>query len=130
MKKSPVVHFEMPFKDSARVIEFYSKVFGWDMNAMGDDMANYILAGTTDTDENGMIKTPGNINGGFFVSSEENNRYPLVTIQVEDMKEAMEAVTAAGGKILSGPHEIPGVGQYASIQDSEDNRVSLLQPSR
>jgi len=127
MKKSPVVHFEMPFKDSKRVIEFYCKVFGWDMTSMGESMANYILAGTTET-ENMQSTKPGEINGGFFESSEENIKYPLVTIKVEDMKEAMEAVKAAGGKVLSGPHDIPGVGQYTSIQDSEDNRVSLLQP--
>lgn len=111
MKKSPVVHFEMPFKDSARVTEFYSKVFGWDMTQMGESMANYILAGTTVT-ENMQSTKPGEINGGFFESSEENNKYPLVTIKVEDMATAMEEVRAAGGKILSGPHDIPGVGQY------------------
>lgn len=127
MKKSPVVHFEMPFKDSDRVTEFYSKVFGWDMTQMGESMANYILAGTTETENMQSVK-PGEINGGFFESSEENNKYPLVTIKVENMEEAMEEVKAAGGKILSGPHDIPGVGQYTSIMDTEDNRVSLLQP--
>jgi predicted enzyme related to lactoylglutathione lyase len=117
----------MESKYSKRLIEFYSKVFGWDMTSMGESMANYILAGTTET-ENMQSTKPGEINGGFFESSEENNKYPLVTIKVEDMKEAMEAVKAAGGKVLSGPHDIPGVGQYTSFQDSEDNRVSLLQP--
>lgn len=93
---------------------------------MGESMANYILAGTTET-ENVQSTKPGEINGGFFVSSQENYKYPLVTIKVEDINESMEAVKAAGGKVLSGPHEIPGVGLYASIQDSEDNHVSLLQ---
>ncbi len=126
MKRSPVVHFEIPFKDSNRVVEFYSKVFGWEMTQMGESMANYILAETTET-ENMASTKPGEINGGFFESSEENNKYPLVTIKVENMEEAMEEVQAAGGKILSGPHDIPGVGKYTSIMDSEDNRVSLLQ---
>lgn len=126
MKKSPVVHFEMPFKNSTRVTEFYSRVFGWDMQSMGESMSNYILAGTTET-ENMKSTKAGEINGGFFVSSEENNKYPLITIQVEDIIESMEAVKTAGGKVLSGPHEIPGVGLYSSIQDSEENRVSLLQ---
>lgn len=37
---NPVVHFEMPYKDNERVAEFYSKTFGWDMKAMGDQMGN------------------------------------------------------------------------------------------
>jgi len=30
-KMNPVVHFEMPAKDRARVSEFYTKAFGWKM---------------------------------------------------------------------------------------------------
>jgi predicted enzyme related to lactoylglutathione lyase len=37
-------------------------------------------------------------------------------------------VTAAGGKILGEPMDIPGVGAYVSFTDTEGNRVSLLQP--
>lgn len=29
----------------------------------------------------------------------------------------------------SKPHEIPGVGLYVSILDTEENRVGLLQPA-
>lgn len=35
MKKSPVVHFEMPVKDNKRVVEFYTNVFGWGMQQFG-----------------------------------------------------------------------------------------------
>ena len=37
-------------------------------------------------------------------------------------------VREAGGTVLGEPMEIPGVGQYVSIQDTEGNRVGLLQP--
>jgi uncharacterized protein len=36
--------------------------------------------------------------------------------------------TATGGKVLGEPIEIPGIGQYVSFVDTEDNRVSMLQP--
>jgi predicted enzyme related to lactoylglutathione lyase len=29
---------------------------------------------------------------------------------------------------MDGPTEIPGIGMYANIRDTEGNRVSLLQP--
>ena len=44
MKKNSVVHFEMPYEDAKRVSDFYSQVFGWDMQNAGPDMGNYILA--------------------------------------------------------------------------------------
>ena len=126
MKKSPVIHFEMPYKDEKRVADFYTKVFGWDMQILGPEMSGYILAGTTETENMIPIK-PGAINGGLFPASDENNRYPLVTIQVENLEEAMKMVKESGGEILGKPMEIQGVGTYVAIHDSEGNRVSLLQ---
>jgi predicted enzyme related to lactoylglutathione lyase len=128
MKKNPVVHFEMPYKDEGRVTKFYSEVFGWNMNAMGEDMGKYILAGTTPADENMMATTPGQINGGFFHASEQAGNSPLVTIQVEELNAAIEAVKKAGGEVLNEPVDIPEVGKYVAIRDTEGSRVSLLQP--
>ena len=68
---NPVVHFEMPYESSERVMKFYSQAFGWQMNNTGPEMGNYVLAGTTETDENRMVKTPGTINGGFFEKKPE-----------------------------------------------------------
>jgi len=61
----PVVHFEMPYADPARVSTFYERAFGWQTQALGDGMGNYVLATTTETD-NGRPKTPGAINGGLL----------------------------------------------------------------
>lgn len=124
-----VVHFEMPSEDAKRVSDFYSNVFGWQMNIMGPEMGDYITAGTAPSNEMGMSTQPGAINGGFFKKS-ENNKYPSVVIGVEDIKAHMEKVTHAGGKVLGEPVEIPGVGWYVSFEDTEGNRVSLLQPAK
>lgn len=128
MKQSPVIHFEMPYKDEKRVVDFYSSVFGWNMNTLGPSMNGYILAGTTPT-ENMMPTKPGAINGGLFPASDENNKHPLVTISIEDTSEVMAEVKKAGGEVLGEPVDIPNVGKYVSIHDSEGNRVSLLQPT-
>ena len=129
----PVTHFELPGEDMERMKKFYQTAFGWQMQQMGPEMGNYILAHTTETDKDGMVKTPGNINGGFYKKkgSDQNAR---LTIAVKDIKKAMEAITAAGGKVLGGmqnpgqPDEIPGVGLYATFIDSEGNHASILQP--
>lgn len=126
MKQSPVVHFEMPYKDAKRVSSFYSKVFGWDMQILGPEMEGYILAGTTETKDM-RPTTPGAINGGFFQSNDKN--VAAVTIAVDSIDEAMKSVKDAGGEVLGEPVDIAGVGKYVGANDSEGNRISLLQPS-
>ena len=64
-KMNPVVHFEMPYDNPKRMAKFYQSAFGWKTQQLGKEMGDYVLAGTTETDANNMIKTPGNINGGF-----------------------------------------------------------------
>src|SRR5262249_31354456 len=129
MSKNPVVHFEMPYENADRVAKFYSQAFGWEMNKTGEEMGNYITAGTAETDENRMVKTPGTINGGLFPKkSDMPAQVPSVVIQVSDIADAMRKVKEAGGEVLGEPIEIPGIGHYVSFTDTEGNRVSLLEP--
>ena len=128
----PVVHFEMPYEDSARMAAFYEKAFGWKTQILGAEMGNYVVAQTGETDpETRMMKNPGQINGGFFKKSADNGA-PSVVIAVKDISAAMKAVTDAGGKVSflenGKPVDIPGIGLYAGFMDTEGNRVSLLQP--
>ena len=106
-KNNPVVHFEMGYLDRERMKAFYTSAFGWNMQQLGEEMGGYVVAQT-------------------------------VVIAVPDIKAAIEAVKASGGTILGAmdasgnrsmePHMIPGIGLWISIQDTEGNRVSLLQP--
>jgi predicted enzyme related to lactoylglutathione lyase len=122
---NPVVHFEMPYDDAARVARFYQTAFGWQTQQFGEDMGNYITAATS---EPGSPR-PGSINGGFFARKPDwPAQVPSVVISVDDIQAGMKKVTEAGGKVLGEPMEIPGVGQYVSFTDPEGNRVSLLQP--
>jgi predicted enzyme related to lactoylglutathione lyase len=130
MKKSnPVVHFEMPAEDTKRMAGFYSQVFGWQTQMLGEDMGNYVTVSTTETDEKGRPATPGTINGGFYPKKENwPAQYPSVVIAVEDIRATMQQITEAGGRVLGEPMDIPGVGLYVSFMDTENNRVSVLQP--
>jgi predicted enzyme related to lactoylglutathione lyase len=81
---NPVVHFEMPTENRNRTASFYSKVFGWKTQMLGEDMGNYVLATTTEPDENGRPKQTGAINGGFFQKTESMPaQYPSVVIAVD-----------------------------------------------
>lgn len=125
---NPVVHFEMPYESRERMAKFYSTTFGWQTEMLGEEMGNYVLATTTESDETGP-KRPGAINGGFFPKSADMpGQYPSVVIAVDNIAEVMRKVNEAGGKVLGEPMEIPGVGQYVAFFDTEGNRASLLQP--
>ena len=125
---NPVVHFEMPYDNRERMAKFCESAFGWQTQMLDEDMGNYVLATTTETDDNGP-KKPGAINGSFFPKKPDwPAQYPSVVIAVDDIRLSAKKVTDAGGKVLGEPMEIPGVGQYVSFTDTEGNRGSMLQP--
>jgi predicted enzyme related to lactoylglutathione lyase len=138
-KPNPVVHFEMGYEDKDRMCTFYETVFGWKTQKTGPEMGNYVVAHTTETDEKGMVQKPGTINGGFYKKTENPlSHAPSVVISVDDIHSSMKEVEKAGGKILGSmdqsgkqtmePQDIPGVGLWISVMDTEGNRFSILQP--
>jgi len=130
-KIDPVVHFEMPAEDRKRMAKFYTKAFGWQMQMLGEDMGNYVLATTAaEVDKKGRPKKKGIINGGFYTKSNDMPaQYPSVVIAVDSVKRSMNKVTKAGGKVIGEPMEIPGFGMYVSFFDTEGNRVSIMEPT-
>ena len=127
---NPVVHFEMPYDNRQRMAKFYESAFGWQTRMLGEDMGNYVLAITTESDDNGP-KKPGAINGGFFLKKPDwPAQHPSIVIAVDDIKTSAKKIRDAGGTVLGEPMDIPGVGKYVSFTDTEGNRVSMLQPLR
>ena len=124
-----VIHFEMPYADRDRMKKFYETAFGWQTQTLGPEMGNYVVATTTEPGPDGRPTQPGAINGGFYERpSDAAGQHPSVVIAVNDVHAAIAKIKAAGGTVLGEPMEIPGIGQYASFQDTEGNRVSVLQP--
>jgi predicted enzyme related to lactoylglutathione lyase len=125
---NPVVHFEMPYDDSARMARFYEAAFGWHTQTLGAEMGHYVTATTAETGPAGPLH-PGTINGGFYARKPDwPAQHPSVVIAVDDIHEAMKQIAKAGGEALGEPMVIPGIGHYVSFMDTEHNRVSMLQP--
>ncbi|MFO0923746.1 MAG: VOC family protein [Pirellulales bacterium] len=125
-----VCHFEVPYSDKLRMEEFYSKVFGWKfMQAPGEMPYSFIF--TTEVDEQFMPKNPGGINGGSYPRGEQEgggSSSPVIVIEVASCQERIDQVVAAGGSKVLGPHEIPGMGIYGQVKDSEGNIIGMWQP--
>ena len=95
---NPVVHFEMPYNDRSRMARFYEQAFGWRTEALGKEMANYVLATTTETDD-GRPKQPGAINGGFYERKADwpaSSRSPFASCKVPTYMVAGLSATFAG----------------------------------
>jgi predicted enzyme related to lactoylglutathione lyase len=129
---NPVTHFEIPGDDMERMKKFYSSAFGWKLQELGPEMNNYVVAQTDETDEQGMLKKTNRINGGLFSRKGGNilTPGPSFVMAVENMEAAMARINASGGKVLSEAVEIPSIGKYATFEDTEGNRLSILEPAR
>jgi uncharacterized protein len=126
---NPVVHFELPYENRNRIAKFYESAFGWKTKVFGEEMGDYILVTTAETDVKPGAPA-GAINGGLFPKKPDwPAQYPSVVIGVENIRDAMKKVSMAGGEILGEPMEIPGIGEYVSFLDTEGNRNSMLQPA-
>lgn len=118
-----VVHFEIPADDPERAQAFYRSAFGWGINAMPD--LSYALLTTTATDENGP-REPGAINGGML-RREPPVTTPVVTIEVDDIDEALDTVSRLGGSTVRGKQPVSDMGFAAYVTDTEGNLIGLWQ---
>ena len=101
------VHFEIPVKDEARAMQFFSNVFGWTFDSYG--MENYQFAKTGDGSagiDGALMKREGTVAN---------------SIGVESIDDTMAKVTANGGVQVVPKTEVPGMGAYCYFTDTEGN---------
>jgi hypothetical protein len=123
-----VVHFEIPADDLSRAKKFYGSVFGWKMSEV--PQMEYVMLGTTESDENGMPRQPGAINGGML-KRQDPVRHPVVTIDVESIDDTLAEVKKNGGQVVREKLPVGDMGFTAYFRDSEGNVIGLWQnPSR
>lgn len=119
-----VVHFEVPYDDADRARAFYTEVFGWNLEQMPG--MDYTFVQTGETAESGMPANPGYIGGGMF-SRQPDIPTPVITINVDDIASAREAVTAHGGALVGDVDQVGDMGWAAYFTDSEGNLMGLWQ---
>jgi predicted enzyme related to lactoylglutathione lyase len=105
-----VVHFEIGCKDKEKTSEFYSSVFGWNVDAGPMGMVN---TGST-----------SGIQGHIAALGHEPHQFTHFYIETEDVAASLKQVEAAGGKTVVPPVEIPS-GTFAWFADLEGNSVGL-----
>lgn len=119
MSNHPIVHIEIPAKDTRAAGKFYGDLFGWKIEA--DAMYNYV-----------QFQAEGGPGGGFVEVGEGggNVQYKpdslLVYVSTDDIDATLARVESLGGKTLMTKTEIPHVGWWAAFTDPSGNRVGLF----
>lgn len=119
-----VVHFEIPVDDVERAESFYHKVFGWKLNKVPE--MQYTIIHTVEIDDKNMPKELGVINGGMMKRTHEIKN-PVITINVENIDEAIQKIKEHGGKIVKDKFQVRDMGIAAYFQDTEQNILGLWQ---
>lgn len=118
---SPVNWFEIPVSDLARAQKFYENVSGYELNSREDtalEMAGFPLHPETPGTSGALIKASGH---------NPSDTGTVLYLATKDIAKTLERVCAGGGKALSAVNQIDNLGMIAHFQDSESNRVGLLQ---
>lgn len=123
-----VVHFEIPADDIERARGFYQGAFGWTIESYpGMDYQGVTTAAVDEKTR--MPLEPGAINGGMMRRTADISA-PVITIDVDDIDEALAAVEKHGGKTLMGRQAVADMGFTGYFTDTEGNVVGLWQSAQ
>ena len=104
---NPLCWFEIGTRNLEKSRKFYNAVFNWEIKDNPDfpDMP--------------MIETGATPGGGIFLTPPEVPLSLMAYFHVEDINTTLEKVKEAGGMVLKEKTDIPQIGFFAIIQDTE-----------
>jgi predicted enzyme related to lactoylglutathione lyase len=117
-----VRHFAVQADDVERARLFYEADFGWTFEPWGPP--DFFLIHTGSGEDRGL---QGALQRRQEALSGTGMRGFECTIGVDDLDEAMTAIAAHGGTVISSPFTIEGVGRLVFMNDPEGNRVGVMQ---
>lgn len=122
-----VIHFEIPADDLSRAQRFYKEIFGWQIQKGSiPEGPEYYMLYTVDTDEEGIPKTPGAINGGMM-KRQAPGETPVIVVKVPSLDKYLTKIEKGGGKIVLSKTQVGDMGLYARVCDTEGNVIGLWQ---
>jgi predicted enzyme related to lactoylglutathione lyase len=114
------IHFDLTVDNPERAMKFYRDTFGWKFEKW-DGPLEYWMVTTGDE------KEPG-INGGLSKKG-ESGMPSMNTIGVPSVDRFSKKIQDNGGKVLMPKTPIPGVGWFATCQDTEGNIFGIIEQS-
>jgi predicted enzyme related to lactoylglutathione lyase len=116
----PVVHFEVIGKDASKLQQYYSELFGWQIDA--DNPMSY-----------GMVAREGNVNpegigigGGVGTGPEGYEGHVTFYVEVPDVEAALAKAESLGGTRVWGPEKIMDQVELGQFNDPEGHMIGLV----
>ena len=119
--KSGFVWYELITDDLEKATAFYGSVVGWEVRDSGMPGVQYLLFGKGGRDVGGMMS--GTSTGQNMATKWVGH------IHTGDVDAETKAVVADGGKQWRAPQDIPGVGRFSVVSDSQGAEYLLFQPN-
>lgn len=114
-----VYHFEIPAEAPEKVVEFYSKTFGWRVMKKVAPAEGYWFLHTGSSMETG-------INGG--IKKRTTREVGIIPhIEVKSVDATSNLITKLGGKILSQKQLIESTGIILYCQDPNGNTFCIVE---
>jgi predicted enzyme related to lactoylglutathione lyase len=116
---------ELLTRDPDAAKAFYGEVFGWSYEGMdmGPDGTYWVIKGGESGGLGGLMGRPAQMPD--FVPD-----HWAVYFIVADIDAKLAAVTAAGGQVMHGPEDVPGIGRIGTVTDPHGGAFSMLQPAQ
>lgn len=125
MHKNTVSHFEIYANDPDKLAEFYTKMFDWKVSTVPG--MDYRMVQSGETDAQGMLKSPGAINGGIARRPEGYNVNGSVNYaMVDSIEDAVARAKSLGAKLTKDKSAVPGMGWFAMFMDPEGNHFAVF----
>ena len=114
------VWYELMTSDVAAAKGFYGGVLGWTAEDVPMPGMTYTLVKVNDTQVAGLMTVPK--------EARDAGMTPCWVgyIAVRDVDQGAEKVASLGGKVLREPADIPGVGRFAVVADSQGVAFQLF----
>ena len=111
--------------DPAASQRFYSELFGWEFESVGE--ASNLRSNSAYT----LIRHNGKLIGGMVDTMALNNRDNIsqwvVLMAVDSLDSRVSAVTENGGEIVAPPTDLQARGRLALVRDAEGALLGLLE---
>lgn len=111
-------HFAINADDVPRARRFYEDVFGWNFAPWGPPGFYQVM--DAGKGFRGALQGRREVGGQRMPGME-------ITFGVDDLKAAIAAIEAGGGKVIMAPFRIEGVGELIFFQDTEGNIAGAMQ---
>jgi len=116
-----ISYLDFSAEDPERAVNFYSKIFGWQINKWDGPMEFWEIK-TGEPNELG-------IDGGLS-KRDRIGQWTTPFINVSSVELYIAKIEAEGGRIIQPKAAIPGIGYTMLFKDTESNTIGLFEENK